>query len=66
VGQFPVTAAGSEGRGNTIQRIESKMLAGENYLFGRARLKPNPGSVPAGLTLTSDLRIGFQCQAGSS
>jgi hypothetical protein len=38
----------------------------ENHLFGCARLKPSQDSVPAGLTLTSDLGICFQCQAGSS
>jgi hypothetical protein len=42
------------------------MLAGEHHLFGCARLKPSQGSVPAGLTLTSDLRICFHRQAGSS
>jgi hypothetical protein len=42
------------------------MLAGENHLFACARLKPSQGSVPAGLTLSSGLRIYFQCQAGSS
>jgi hypothetical protein len=42
------------------------MLAGENHLFACARLKPSQGSVPAGLTLSSGLRICFQYQAVSS
>jgi hypothetical protein len=41
------------------------MLARENHLFGRARLKPSQGCVPAAVTLTSDLGICFQYQAGS-
>jgi hypothetical protein len=37
VGQFPVTAASSTGRCNTIQCIDSTMLARENHLFGCTR-----------------------------
>jgi hypothetical protein len=60
-----VNAASSTGRCNTIQCIDSTMLAWENHLFGCARPKPSQGSVPVGLTLTSDLGICFQCQVGS-
>jgi hypothetical protein len=58
--------ASSTGRCNTIQCIDSTMLARENHLCGCARLKLSQGSVPAGLTLTSDLGFCLQCQAGSS
>ncbi len=63
---FPVTAASSTGRCNTIQCIDPTMLARENQLFGCGRLKPSQGSVPASLTLTSDFGFCFQCQEGSS
>src|SRR5271156_3293411 len=61
-----VNAASSTGRCNTIQCIDSRMLARENHLFGCTRSKPSQGSVPAGLTLASDFGFCFQCQAGSS
>jgi hypothetical protein len=64
--QCLINAASSTGRCNTIQCLDSAVLPRKNYLFGCARLRPNPGSVPAGLTLTSDLGFCFQCQAGSS
>src|SRR5580658_7518644 len=57
-----ISAAGSTGRCNTIQCIESAMFAGENQRFGCARLKTSQASVPAGLTLTSDLGICLRCQ----
>jgi DNA-binding winged helix-turn-helix (wHTH) protein len=62
---FEITAS-STGRCNTIQCIDSTMLAWENGLFGRTWPKPSQGSVPAGLTLASDFGFCFQCQAGSS
>src|ERR1700677_1978021 len=62
----PIDAASSTGRCNTIQCIDSTMLAGENHLLGSARFKPSQGSVPAGPTLTSDLGVCFQCRTGSS
>jgi hypothetical protein len=62
----PVTRASSSGRCNTIQYIDSTMLARENQLFGCARLKPSQGSVPAGLTLASDSSARFQCKVDSS
>ncbi len=58
--------ASSTGRCNTIQCVDSTMLARENHLFGSARLKPSQGSVPAGLTPACDFSFCFQCQAGSS
>jgi hypothetical protein len=61
----PVRAASSTGRRNTIQRIDSTMLARENQLFGCTRSKPGQGSFPDGLTLASDFGSCFQCQAGS-
>src|SRR5271170_6631095 len=64
--QCLVSRASSTGQCNTIQCIDSTMLARENHLFGCARPKPSQGSVPAGLSLTSDLGICFQCQVGSS
>jgi hypothetical protein len=42
------------------------MLPRESYLFGCTLPKPSQGSVPADLTLASDLSFCFQCQAGSS
>jgi len=33
VGQFPVTAASSDGRRNTIQRVDSIMFPGRTALF---------------------------------
>jgi hypothetical protein len=63
---FPANAASSTGRCNTIQCIDSTMLARENHLFGCTRSKPSQGSVPAGLTLMSDFSFCFQCQADSS
>jgi hypothetical protein len=42
------------------------MLARENHVFGCTRSKASQGSVPAGLTLASDISFCFQCQAGSS
>ena len=64
--QFPVSAAGSNGRCNTIQCIDSKMLPRENHLFGCTWSKPKQGSVPTGLTLASDFSLCFQWQVGSS
>src|SRR4030095_1947767 len=56
---FLVTGAGSDGRRNTIQCVESTMLPGRSDLFGCARSKPSQGSVPADLTLASDLAFVF-------
>ncbi len=42
------------------------MLARENHQFGDNRSKPSQGSVPAGLTLTSEVGFCFQCEAASS
>jgi hypothetical protein len=63
---LPVTRASSDDRCNTIQCIDSTMLARENHLFGCTRSKPGQSSVPARLILTSYFSICFQCQAGSS
>jgi DNA-binding winged helix-turn-helix (wHTH) protein/tetratricopeptide (TPR) repeat protein len=62
---FEITAS-STGRCNTIQCIDSTMLALENHLFGCTRSKPSQCSVPASLTLASDFGFCFQCQALSS
>jgi hypothetical protein len=62
----PVRAAGSDGRRNTFQCIDSAMLPGENHLFGFTGPKPSQGSVPVGLTLASDFGFCFQCELGSS
>jgi hypothetical protein len=64
--QFPVTRAGSTGRCNTFQRVDSAMLRRGNHLFGRTRSNPSQSSVSSGLTLASDFSFCFQCQAGSS
>jgi hypothetical protein len=61
-----VSRAGSTGRCNTIQCVDSAMLARQNHLFGCTRSKPSQSSVPAGLNPTSDFGFCFQCQAGSS
>jgi hypothetical protein len=63
---FPITAAGSNGRRNTIQYIDSTTVAQENYLFGCTRSKPSQTGIPARLTLTSGFGFCFQCQAGFS
>src|SRR5580658_1542774 len=41
-------------------------LRGRTICLGVLGQKPSQGSVPAGLTLTSDFGFCFQCQAGSS
>jgi len=64
--QFPVTRAGSTGRCNTFQRVDSAMLRRGNRPFGRTRSNPSQSSVSSGLTLASDFSFCFQCQAGSS
>jgi hypothetical protein len=61
-----VSRAGSNGRRNTIQYIDSTTVAQENYLFGCTRSKPSQTGIPARLTLTSGFGFCFQCQAGSS
>ncbi len=62
----PVSAAISTGRCNTIQCIDSEVLARESHPFACTRSKPSHSSVPAGLTLASDFGFCFQCQASSS
>jgi len=57
--------AGSTGRCNTIQRVDSAMLSRVLHLFGYSRPKPGQGSVPARLILASDFGFCFQCNAGS-
>ena len=64
--QCPISRASSTGRCNTIQCIDSIMLARENHLFGCTRSRPSESSVPPGLTLASDFGFCFQCQEGSS
>src|SRR5580704_1360793 len=64
--QFPITRASSTGRCNTLQCIDSTMIAREKHLFGCTRSKPSQSSVAARLTLTSEFGFCFQCQAGSS
>jgi len=44
-----INAASSTGRCNTIQCIDSTMLARENRLLSRTRSRPSEGSLPAGL-----------------
>jgi hypothetical protein len=61
-----MSRASSTGRCDTIQCIDSTKLARENHLFGRARLEPSQGCVSAAITLTGDVGIRFQSQAGSS
>jgi hypothetical protein len=61
-----VSRAGSNGRRNTIQCVDSAMLPWEDHLFGFTWTKPSQGSVPAALTLASEFGFCFQCQAGSS
>src|SRR5260370_12829213 len=58
--------AGSTGRCNTIQRVDSTMLAKENHLFGCDLLKPSQGSLSTHLTLASDSSLYFHCRLGSS
>jgi hypothetical protein len=62
----PVSAASSTGQCNTIQCIDSTLLAWENHGFGCTRSKPSQRSVPPGLTLASGVSFCFQCQAGFS
>jgi len=66
VTQLLINAASSTGGCNTIQCVDSTMLARENHLLGCTRPNPSQSSVPAGLTSTSDFSFCFQCQAGSS
>jgi hypothetical protein len=56
-----VTRASSTGRCNTIQCIDSAMLPRKNHLFGCTGPKPSQRSVPAGLTLPSDIGFCFRC-----
>jgi hypothetical protein len=58
--------ASSTGRCNTIQRIDSSMLVRENHLFGCTRPKPSLGSLPACVTLASDVGFGFRRWVGSN
>jgi hypothetical protein len=62
----PVTAASSTGQCNTIQCIDSTLLAWKNHLFGCARSKPSQRSVPPGLTLASGSSFCSQCVVGFS
>src|SRR5271170_5335279 len=62
----PFIGASSTGRCNTFQCIDSTMLPQENHPFGRAPSKTSQGSVPAGLTLTSDFSFCLQCKAAPS
>jgi len=57
-----INAASSDGRCNTIQRIDSAMLPWENRLFGYTRPKASQGSDPAALTLASGFGFCFQCR----
>ena len=57
--KFPITAASSDGRCNTLQCTDSAVLLGKRYLFGRPRSKPSQGCVLADLTLASDLAFVF-------
>src|SRR6267378_4306323 len=61
-----ITTAGSTGRCNTLQRVDSTMLAKENHLFGCDLLKPSQGSLSTDLTLASDSSLYFHCRLGSS
>jgi hypothetical protein len=62
----PISRASSASRCNTMECIDSTLLARKNQLFGCTRSDPSRSSVPAGLTLASDFGFCFQCQAGSS
>jgi hypothetical protein len=57
--QLPVCRAGSDGRRNTNQCIDSTMRPREKDLFGCTRSNPSQGSVPTDLTLASDLAFVF-------
>jgi hypothetical protein len=57
--QYLICTAGSNGRCNTIQCVDSTMLPKRTHLFGCTRSKPSQGSVPADLTLASDLAFVF-------
>jgi hypothetical protein len=63
---IPIRRAGSTGRCNTIQCIDSTVLLRENPLSICTRLKPSQGSILPGLALASEFSSCFQCQAGSS
>jgi len=62
----PVSRVVSMGRCNTLQRVDSTMLAKENHLFGCDLLKPSQGSLSTDLTLASDSSLYFHCRLGSS
>ena len=57
-----IACAGSDGRRNTIQCIDSTMLARANHVLGCTRSKPSQGSVPDGLALASDFSFCFHCE----
>src|SRR5580693_2092360 len=63
---FPIGAASSSGRCNTIQCVDWPMLPWGNYLFGRTLSKTSQGSVPDVLALPSDFSFCFQCKVGAS
>jgi len=61
-----INAASSDGRRNTVQCVDSRMLPRRTYLFGRTRSKPSQGSVPTDLTLASDFSLCFHCKLDSN
>jgi hypothetical protein len=60
----PVSAAGSNGRCNTLHCIDSTMLSSANYLFGRVQTKPSQVSVPVDPTTPRVFSFCFQCRIG--
>jgi len=62
----PAKAAGTTGRRNTIQCIDSAMRPRENQLFRLTWPMPSQGSVPTGLALPSDFGFCFQYKVRSS
>jgi hypothetical protein len=61
-----ITAAGSTGRCNTIQCIDSTMLPRKNLSFWLYSLKSKPG-LCSGLSNPSErFSLSFQCKVGSN
>src|SRR5579863_5977523 len=61
---FPISAAGSDGRCNTLHCIDSTKRSSANDLFGRVQSKPSQDSVPIDLTGPRVFSFCFQCRIG--
>src|ERR1700693_171339 len=61
-----ISRAGSTGRCNAIQCIDSTVLPRKKHLFGCTRARLGQGSVLVDPALASDCSFCFQCQVGSS